>query len=195
MLLLTLRGTPTIYYGDEIGMQQVVIPPDRVHDPVERNVPGLGLGRDGCRTPMQWNDTAHGGFSTRDPWLPLADSFRQQNVARQTRDEASIHWLYRRLIALRRKRPALVLGSFRPIVATGDLLLFVRQYHAESLLIALNLGNASATASLPKGANGAVLLSTHIGRDNERVTDALPLGANEGIVIELAPGSLQTDPE
>ena len=71
MLLLTLRGTPTLYYGDEIGMPQVAIAPDRVRDPWEKNVPGMGVGRDGCRTPMQWDDTAYAGFSVREPWLPL----------------------------------------------------------------------------------------------------------------------------
>jgi alpha-glucosidase len=69
MLLLTLRGTPTIYYGDEIGMSQVAIPPERVQDPFEKNVPGIGVGRDGCRTPMQWTAGRDAGFSTSEPWL------------------------------------------------------------------------------------------------------------------------------
>ena len=65
MLLLTLRGTPTLYYGDEIGLPQATIPPERVQDPFEKNVPGLGLGRDGCRTPMQWDASRYAGFSQR----------------------------------------------------------------------------------------------------------------------------------
>src|SRR5262249_15169959 len=69
MLLLTLRGTPTLYYGDEIGMAQVDIPPDKIHDPVAHTLPGLGLGRDGCRTPMQWDAGPHAGFSAVEPWL------------------------------------------------------------------------------------------------------------------------------
>jgi len=69
MLLLTLRGTPTLYYGDEIGMQQVAIAKDQVRDPFEKNVPGIGVGRDGCRTPMQWNGEAYGGFTTGKPRL------------------------------------------------------------------------------------------------------------------------------
>ena len=67
MLLLTLRGTPTLYYGDEIGMRQVPIAPGEVRDPFERNVPGLGVGRDGCRTPMQWSSEPNAGFSTAKP--------------------------------------------------------------------------------------------------------------------------------
>ena len=76
MLLLTLRGTPTLYNGDEIGMQDVSIPPDAVRDPFERNVPGRGFGRDPERTPMQWDAGPHAGFSAETPWLPIADDYR-----------------------------------------------------------------------------------------------------------------------
>ena len=111
MLLLTLRGTPTLYYGDEIGMRQVPIAPEHVRDPFEKNVPGLGLGRDGCRTPMQWDASAFAGFSTVAPWLPLAGDFAGGNVAAERADPASLFNLYRRLIALRRVRPALTRGD------------------------------------------------------------------------------------
>ena len=80
MLLMTLRGTPTLYYGDEIGLQQAAISPDPVRDPFEKNVPGIGVGRDGCRTPMQWDATKSAGFSDADPWRPVADNFRDENV-------------------------------------------------------------------------------------------------------------------
>jgi alpha-glucosidase len=126
MLLLTLRGTPTIYYGDEIGMEQVAIAPDQVRDPVERNLPGVGIGRDGCRTPMQWDETAQASFSEVEPWLPLSPGFQEQNLAVQRRDQNSIYRLYRRLIDLRHKRNALRLGSYMPISATGDLLVYLR---------------------------------------------------------------------
>src|ERR1044072_4436463 len=72
MLLMTLRGTPTLYYGDELGMQQAVIPPEQVQDLFEKNVPGIGIGRVGGRTPMQWENTKSAGFSDADPWLPVA---------------------------------------------------------------------------------------------------------------------------
>src|SRR4029079_12034848 len=71
MMLLTLRGTPTMYYGDEIGMRDIPIPPELVQDPWEKNVPGLGLGRDPERTPMQWNGAPNSSFTTGTPWLPL----------------------------------------------------------------------------------------------------------------------------
>src|SRR5207237_8312305 len=94
MLLLTLRGTPTIYYGDEIGMSNVPIPPDRVQDPFEKNVPGLGLGRDPCRTPMQWDDSPHAGFSTAASWLPVSDDYNVVNVRAEAADPQSILTLY-----------------------------------------------------------------------------------------------------
>src|SRR3954462_7425681 len=99
MLLLTLRGTPTMYYGDEIGMHQVAIPPDRVRDPFEKNVPGIGVGRDGCRTPMQWDASRNAGFPAGEPWLPLADDAVHENVENLTADTGSILNLYRSLIA------------------------------------------------------------------------------------------------
>src|SRR5207253_72508 len=80
MLLLTLRGTPTIYYGDEIGMEDAALRPDQVRDPFEKNVPGRGLGRDRCRTPMQWDGTTGAGFSAAEPWLPVADSLDRKSV-------------------------------------------------------------------------------------------------------------------
>jgi len=102
---LTLRGTPTMYYGDEIGMHDVAIPFPRVQDPFEKNVPGLGLGRDPARTPMQWSDGMAAGFTTGAPWLPIADDFSMNNVAVLRDDVRSILTLYHRLIELRRAEP------------------------------------------------------------------------------------------
>ena len=141
MLLLTLRGTPTLYYGDEIGMQQVAIAPEQVRDPFEKNVPGIGVGRDGCRTPMQWDATANAGFSTATPWLPLPDDFIHENVVNLEADARSILNLYKALIALRKKLPQLASGAYVPIAAQGDLLLYRRQSEGEALVIALNLGD------------------------------------------------------
>lgn len=115
MLLLTLRGTPTLYYGEEIGMRQAAIAAEQVRDPFEKNVPGLGQGRDGCHTPMQWDARRFAGFSASQPWLPPAEDFASTNVARERADPSLLLNLYRRLIALRRARPALTRGAYRPI--------------------------------------------------------------------------------
>ena len=187
MLLLTLRGTPTIYFGDEIGMKQVAISPQQIRDPFEKRVPGLGVGRDGCRTPMQWDASANAGFSLADPWLPVADDFRHENFEKQRCDPTSMFNLYRRLIALRRSRKALVQGSYRPIAASGDLLLFVRGNGREYLLVALNMGKDPV--SLPsKGLAGSLLLSSGADREGESVSGALDLRPHEGVVVDLAEG-------
>ena len=98
MLLLTLRGTPTLYYGDELGMHDVVIPPELVQDPWEKNVPGLGLGRDPERTPMLWDSSLNAGFSAGTPWLPVAPDYQTANVQAQRDDPASMLTLYHRLM-------------------------------------------------------------------------------------------------
>src|SRR5437868_6475503 len=157
-------------------MDQVSIPAASVHDPFERNVPGLGLGRDGCRTPMQWDSSANVGFSTGVPWLPVPDSARVINVVSQSAESGSLLNLYRRLIALRRSRQSLVLGTYRPIAATGNLLIYVRSLDSEHMLAALNLGNEPLSATLPSPEwRGRVLLSTMGDRQGERVQAEIDL--------------------
>jgi alpha-glucosidase len=183
MLLLTLRGTPTLYYGDEIGLPQVAIPADRVQDPFEKNVPGLG--RDGCRTPMQWDAGAFAGFSEVLPWLPLAEGFARNNVAGQRSDPASLFNLYRRLIALRSARPALSRGAYRPLEADGDVLAYIRETEDDRLLVALNFGGGQAALTIPSP--GTVLLSSNAGRDGESLRYSLALQADEGVIVALGP--------
>jgi alpha-glucosidase len=184
MLLLTLRGTPTLYYGDEIGMRQVAIAPDRVRDPFEKNVPGIGVGRDGCRTPMQWNATAGAGFSTAATWLPLADDYSSENVANLEADASSILSLYRALIALRRKLPQLVKGAYQPVAAQGDILLYHRDAEGEAVVVALNLGGEPVSvASSSIGVGREILLSTFLDRGGEQVQGTLDLRGNEGVIL------------
>jgi len=186
MLLLTLRGTPTIYYGDEIGMEQVSVRPEDVRDPFELRVPGKGLGRDGARTPMQWDGGRYAGFSIAKPWLPLAQNYVIENVAEQQREPRSIYRLYRALIEARKSHPALRHGAYQPIVASGDLLLYVRQLENDRILVALNLGDEPAALDFPAEAiSGRVLLSSHCDRENELVSNSLALRPNEGVVIDL----------
>jgi alpha-glucosidase len=186
MLRLTLRGTPTLYYGDEIGMRQVPMAPEVVRDPFEKNVPGLGLGRDGCRTPMQLDASAFAGFSTVAPWLPLAGDFSGSHVAGERADPTSHFNLCRRLIALRRARPALTRGAYRPIAATGDVLAFVREVAGDWVLVALNFGSKPSAVTLPGGA-GTILLSSGGGRDGEILGDSFTVRGHAGAVIALDP--------
>jgi alpha-glucosidase len=184
MLLMTLRGTPTLYYGDEIGMQQAAILPEQVRDPFEKNVPGIGIGRDGCRTPMQWDSTKSAGFSDAAPWLPVAGNFRDENVDSFRKDKGSLYWLYRRLIDIRRKHIALTEGSYKPLMASGDLLLFCRELRDERVLIALNMGPEPIALSFPdERLSGRVLLSSSADRDGEEVRGSIDLRGNEGLLV------------
>ncbi|MBV9262283.1 MAG: DUF3459 domain-containing protein [Pseudolabrys sp.] len=185
-LLLTLRGTPTLYYGDEIGLPQVEIAAGEVRDPWEKNVPGFGLGRDGCRTPMQWDTTVQAGFSTSEPWLPLSKDATARNVAEQQRDEGSLLHLYRRLFALRRAHPALATGACREIAAMGSLLSYRRTDSGDGdFLVVLNLGDAAGTLEWPAGTTGDVVLRACSRAAGERLTGRIELGRNDGVVIKL----------
>ncbi len=185
MLLLTLRGTPTLYYGDEIGMRDVPIPPERVQDPFEKRVPGKGLGRDPERTPMQWDAGPGAGFTTGDPWLPLADDWRAVNVEAERGDPGSMLALYHRLIELRRGEPALEVGRFEPVAAEGDVLAYLRRGGGD-FLVALNLGPHPHVLRRPADAPGGVVaVSTHLDREGEVVSGDVHLRGHEGLVIRL----------
>ncbi|MDB5372918.1 MAG: alpha-amylase [Belnapia sp.] len=186
MLLLTLRGTPTIYQGEEIGMTDVPIPPAQVQDPWERRVPGLGLGRDPVRTPMQWDAGAGAGFTTAaEPWLPLAADWRSVNVAAQVGDTSSMLSLYRALLALRHAEPALAVGAYASTaINEDDVLAYERRDEATGrrLCIALNLGgHPRVLAGFAPGAY--VLLSTHLDRPGGMINSMVRLRPDEGIVM------------
>jgi alpha-glucosidase len=186
MLLLTLRGTPTMYYGDEIGIGKVDIPPEAVQDPWEKNEPGLGFGRDPERTPMHWDGSEHGGFTTGRPWLPLDPGFTTCHVEALSRDPTSILTLYRRLIESRHRHLALSIGSYVPVPTAGEVVAYERRYGPERLLVVLNLGHKPHTVPLPKGASrGRVLLSTHLDQDGAVVGHRVDLRPDEGMLIAL----------
>jgi alpha-glucosidase len=187
MLLLTLRGTPTIYYGEEIGMLALLIAPDKLHDPIGDSIPGLSHGRDSVRTPMHWDASAHAGFTKGTPWLPIGDN-AADNVAGQRQDRRSIFNLYRRLTGLRRSSTALRAGHYGNIVAHDHTLAFTRETDTERMLIALNFAAASATLRLsPEQATGVIVLSSFADRENDPINGAVTLRANEGVVIRLMP--------
>ena len=171
-----------------------------MQDPFEKNVPGMGLGRDPERTPMQWDAGPNAGFSAAEPWLPVAADAATVNVANQREDPKSMLTLYRRLIELRRREPALAVGSFQSLRSCGGgdhVVAYVRQADRSSdgdkrFLIVLNLGPAArsfdpvAIVRAARSSVGRVVLSTHLDREGEAVTDTVALRADEGVVIELA---------
>ena len=186
MLLLTLRGTPTIYYGDEIGMHDVPIQADQVQDPFEKNVPGLGLGRDPVRTPMQWSDRESAGFTTVTPWLPVADDCKSINVAALRDQPTSILTLYRSLIELRRSEPALSVGDYAALPAGDDLIAYLRKTGKRRLLIVLNLGPQERSFNLSElEAQASLLFSTCLDRNRVKLGDELHLRGDEGVIVEL----------
>jgi len=184
MLLLTLRGTPTIYQGEEIGMQDVPIAPEQVQDPWEKNVPGLGLGRDPVRTPMPWCADMHGGFTTGKPWLPV-DMSATAPVCRQRTDLSSSLSLYRRLLRLRRAEPALSRGSYVEVWHNQSVLVYERQCDGRRLQVALNM--SADTQALPLGLPaGRTLLSSSVMAANSAASDSdRLLQPHEGRIREI----------
>jgi alpha-glucosidase len=187
MLLLTLRGTPTLYYGDEIGMTDVPIPPGQQQDPWGQRVPGLG--RDPCRTPMQWSPAPNAGFSppgSANTWLPIAADYRAVNVETELADPDSLLNLYRRLLAYRRSSPALQWGSYRPVEdAPEDCFAFVRQAGEQRLLIALSFTGEEQRLALPALSRGRVVLATRLDCEGTAISRDLVLGGHEGLIVEL----------
>lgn len=183
MLLLTLRGTPTLYYGDELGMTDVHVPHELAQDPWELNEPGNG--RDPARTPMPWDGTVGGGFTDGAPWLPLGD-VRERNIAAELSDPRSMLSLQRALIALRRREPALAVGFWRPIEASGDVLAYARgsSPDAAEFIVALNFSGEPATIRLDEGPLRPVL-STHLDRDVPEISGEIALRGNEGLILRV----------
>ena len=193
MILLTLRGTPTLYYGDEIGMHNVPIPPDRIQDPFEKNVPGMGLGRDPSRTPMQWDGSRHAGFGDHEPWLPIAADADHVNVAVETAEPTSMLSLYRRLLELRKRHAALATGDYHAVPASGAVLAYVRHTSADRLLIVANLGAQPAEFAFDAlGPAHAPLLSTYLDDKTQLTGSHLVLRPDEGVIIPLDHAARET---
>jgi alpha-glucosidase len=183
VLLLTLRGTPTLYYGDELGLANVPIPPERERDPFGIRQPGTGQGRDPVRTPMPWDASANCGFTTGEPWLPLGADHAERSVDAQRHDPDSMLALTRALLELRRSEPALSVGDWAPIVAEDNVLAYARTWGERRFVVALNLGAAPGLVSRNDLA-GRIALSTHPGRTGQRIGDRLELAGDEAVIIE-----------
>jgi alpha-glucosidase len=182
ILLLTLRGTPTLYYGDELGMRDAVIFPEDIRDPQGKNI---GVSRDPARTPMQWNGSLHAGFSRAAPWLPVGHDYEHCNVEQQTEAPDSMLTLYRRLIALRREEVALSVGSYIPVVTHGNVLAYLREAEGRRWLIALNLGSRPAQLPLTNIGAGRIVIATERRRENQVAEGRLILTGDDGMVIKL----------
>jgi alpha-glucosidase len=178
MLLFTLRGTPVIYYGDELALPQTEIPPERVVDPEARRDPD-SPGRDGARTPMPWSEGPGLGFTAAgvEPWLPFGDA-TGRSVESQRADRGSALWLVRDLVALRRSEADLRTGAYVEVRADGEVWVFQR---GNGFLVALNVGSMGASVE----ARGTIALATRRARDGEAVEGTLTLGPREGAVVRI----------
>jgi alpha-glucosidase len=185
MLLLTLRGTPTCYYGDELGMGDGDIPDEAAVDPQAR----AGRPRDAARTPMQWDDTENAGFTSPEvtPWLPVDASHTTLNVAAQETDAESPLSLFRRLLALRREHPALTSGSIDLVdVGHEDVLAYVRKEGDDRILIVINLGASPLVVDAGLVAReGLVLCSTDMRPTGSIALGSLGLHPGDGLVIQV----------
>lgn len=184
MLLLTLRGTPTLYQGDEIGIGRVNIPLDRMRDPQHLRQPALDIGRDRSRTPIPWDTSPHAGFSSQEPWLPLNPDWPTRNVAAQDGNPSSMLTLYRALLALRRSTPALCVGSYTAARADRDVLAYERKFDGDRLLVVLNLSSEPRQLLLPSGTAIADMLASTL---SLRQADGA-LRGNEGLILRLRNG-------
>lgn len=192
LLLLTLRGTPTWYYGDEIGLENGVIPMPLVRDPQALNQPAVAqvLGRDPQRTPMQWNSSPNAGFTPEGikPWLPVSGDFAERNVERESRDPRSFLSFFRALTTVRQKAPALRLGDYAEVETEAEDVFAYRRFRgAESYLIVLNF--AARTVCVNLGVLGEVadiLLSTTMARTGRTALASLEVGPDEGLLLKAA---------
>lgn len=185
VMLLTLPGLPFIYSGEELGMENVPIPPELVQDPFEKNVPGMGLGRDPSRTPMQWSVGQYAGFSTVAPWLPVADNFQTNNVESESQDGRSFLSLYRTLIRLRNSSDVLKYGSYVPLDLKNESLFgFKRIYGGKTYTVILNFSGEQQDTTALSGTAMMVACSHPPQTMGEFELINLRLRPNEAMVME-----------
>jgi alpha-glucosidase len=187
MMQLTLRGTPIMYYGEEIGMHNVDIPDEEMRDQLARRLPGKRRGRDYQRTPMQWSSKANAGFTTGEPWLPVAADYEAINVDRQRDEPRSMLNLYRKLLMLRISYAALRTGGYLPGILDERALVYVREGEGERILVVLNFTGSSMRIR-PRVGGGRLLASSYLDQSAQKIGPELTLRANEGVMIQVEAG-------
>ena len=194
LLLLTMPGTPFLYYGEEVGMRNGKLRYRDLRDPYTKRFWPFRPGRDPARTPMQWDASLHAGFTTQRPWLPLPPDSSQRNVAAEAADPRSLWSLYRQLLALRRMSPALSRGDYHVIEGSPrDCLLYEREARTEMgtverMLIAVNFSPRPCEFGLSSGSSrGLVLVSTNPdAADSKWDPTQIRLGPDEGRLVRLS---------
>ena len=182
---LTLRGTPIMYYGEEIGMTNN--DPTRkedVKDPIGRTGWPKEKGRDGERTPMQWDAAPNAGFSTKTPWLPVPPSYETHNVASESKDPNSVLNLYKKVLALRRTHVALLEGSYTALNEDdAHVMSYLRSYKGTGVLVVLNMSDSARKAKFDLSKHG-------FGRSTLKTLIASPEASAKGSEVTLEPFGL-----
>ena len=162
VLLLTLRGTPFMYYGEEIGMKNAIIPRAKIADPAGKKYWPFYPGRDCSRTPMQWSSQANAGFSTGKLWLPVDMNYKKVNVENHLQDSYSLLNFYKKLIKLRKGKLSLTHGTWK-VLSKGStgVLAYLREYEKQTLCITLNFSGKSQSLSAGMQGQWKVIFSTH----------------------------------
>lgn len=184
MLLLTLPGTPFIYYGEEIGMKDPALAKKLVQDPVGLKLWPFHKGRDSQRTPLQWDSSARAGFTQAEPWLPVGPELEERNVATQNTDPSSLLNFWRNMVWLRRKKPVLMEGTYKALTQDipQDCYVFTRSLPGHKMMVCLNFSRKSRTITLP--GKGVSVFSTHSLR-NKKPMEKVTLSPLEGCLIEF----------
>lgn len=181
VILMTLRGTPTIYYGEEVGMSDIPVSPESSLDAMGRR---CGRSRDPERSPMQWSNDTAGGFTTGHPWLPLADDFETVNARRQGQDPDSLLTLYRRIITLRQASRALMLGAYRSFDLNPHVLAYSRSSPGDDWFVMANFCREPQDIDVPmKFQGGEIHISTSTHDRRSPVGKSFSLGPYEAVVL------------
>lgn len=161
-LLLTLKGTPFVYYGEEIGMENLKIKRNQIKDHLGKKYWPIFSGRDRARTPMQWTEEKNAGFTTSEPWLPINDNYDHKNVANLSASPNSIFNLYRELIKLRKKNPAFQKGVWS-VLSKGEngVLSYYRAHKKDKFLVLLNFTNHRRSVEDKHNVLLKIVVSTH----------------------------------
>jgi len=190
LLLLTLKGTPFIYYGQEIGMENGKIPRNKIRDPLGKKFWPIYTGRDKARTPMQWSSEPFAGFSTVEPWLPVNKDYKLKNVTQQQQQSDSLYNFYKSLIGLRRNLLALTQGKIEVIPQhKSGVLYYSRTIKSQHLLIMINFTAFKKRIKLQKDRDHKLLISTDPSTD-KKYNPLMFLNPFEGIIVQQLPASV-----
>ncbi len=189
LMLLTFRGTPFIYYGEELSMKEAKLSKEQLKDPAGVKWYPLHRGRDGCRTPMQWNESAGAGFSDVSPWLPFGPETKKRNAALQQNGPHSQLALAKKLIWLRKSMPALLEGTYSSVVegVPADCFCYLRETKRQRLMVCVNFSTRrQKIEAYTLSYHSRIIISTDPHRKPGQVSFPFALEPDEGCIIDLS---------